>query len=309
MAQDDERLGRDDITPSVPWDDSDITPAEPTLAPDVTEVVPTAHDGETRAFPAGDWQRPEPPASPPAGTPPGAPPSQTSPWRQAAPPPNPWATQQPAGTPPPGGPVVPPGGIVPPPGGPMPYGAPWGAPPPKKSRALLWVVLGVVGAVVLAIVGVVLAVVLMRGPDVNSLYADCEAGNALACEELYQVSDIGSEEEEFGLTCGGRTDGTVDCTEADMDAPAHSWTGPDDGTTDDGTTDDGGDDGVDGDEVFTYGDDAFLDGLWDACASGDMIACDDLYMESPVDSDYERFADTCGDTTSGGTWCEPGRED
>ena len=23
-------------------------------APDVTEVVPTAHDGETRAFPAGD---------------------------------------------------------------------------------------------------------------------------------------------------------------------------------------------------------------------------------------------------------------
>ncbi len=86
-------------------------------------------------------------------------------------------------------------------------------------------------------------------------------------------------------------------------------TGPDDGTTDDGTTDDGGDDGVDGDEVFTYGDDAFLDGLWDACASGDMIACDDLYMESPVDSDYERFADTCGDTTSGGTWCEPGRED
>lgn len=45
----------------------------------------------------------------------------------------------------------------------------------------------------------------------------------------------------------------------------------------------------------TYGDDPVLDGLWDACASGDGQACDDLYFDSVTGSEYERFGLTCGD--------------
>lgn len=50
----------------------------------------------------------------------------------------------------------------------------------------------------------------------------------------------------------------------------------------------------------TYGDDAALDALWDACDSGDVQACTELYFESPVDSDYESFGATCGDTAGWG---------
>lgn len=45
----------------------------------------------------------------------------------------------------------------------------------------------------------------------------------------------------------------------------------------------------------TYGDDPYLDGLWDACDQGDMVACDDLFNESPLGSDYESFGESCGE--------------
>ena len=48
----------------------------------------------------------------------------------------------------------------------------------------------------------------------------------------------------------------------------------------------------------TYGDDPVLDALWDDCAAGDLTACDALWLSSPVDSTYEAFGSTCGDTTS-----------
>jgi hypothetical protein len=43
-----------------------------------------------------------------------------------------------------------------------------------------------------------------------------------------------------------------------------------------------------------YGDDAYLDDLWDECAAGDGAACDSLYYQSPFGSEYEDFGDTCG---------------
>lgn len=49
-------------------------------------------------------------------------------------------------------------------------------------------------------------------------------------------------------------------------------------------------------DAYAYGDDEDLDMLWDWCEMGDMEACDILYLESPVDSDYEWFGATCGDT-------------
>lgn len=44
-------------------------------------------------------------------------------------------------------------------------------------------------------------------PTMDALWDRCEAGDAAACDELYQVSPVGSEYETFGFTCGGRTDG------------------------------------------------------------------------------------------------------
>jgi hypothetical protein len=48
-------------------------------------------------------------------------------------------------------------------------------------------------------------------------------------------------------------------------------------------------------DAFGYGDDATLDQLWDSCAAGDGQACDDLYSQAPIGSEYEQFGDTCGD--------------
>ena len=49
------------------------------------------------------------------------------------------------------------------------------------------------------------------------------------------------------------------------------------------------------------GDDPQLDELATACFEGDLLACDHLYLQSPVDSDYEEYGDTCGGRQSAGT--------
>jgi hypothetical protein len=47
-------------------------------------------------------------------------------------------------------------------------------------------------------------------------------------------------------------------------------------------------------EPAVYGDDPALDALWDACAFGDGVACDDLFHSAPLGSDYEQFGNSCG---------------
>jgi len=47
-----------------------------------------------------------------------------------------------------------------------------------------------------------------------------------------------------------------------------------------------------------HGDDAALDALYDQCALGSGQACDDLFGLSPVGSEYESFAVTCGNRTT-----------
>jgi hypothetical protein len=47
----------------------------------------------------------------------------------------------------------------------------------------------------------------------------------------------------------------------------------------------------------TYGDDPRLDALYDACERGSMRACDRLFEESPLFSEYEEFGLSCGGRT------------
>ena len=42
--------------------------------------------------------------------------------------------------------------------------------------------------------------------DLDELHSACEDGDMEACDDLYFESPVGSDEEEFGSTCGGRRD-------------------------------------------------------------------------------------------------------
>jgi len=104
-------------------------------------------------------------------------------------------------------------------------------------------------------------------PEMDLLWDACELGDGEACDELYFVSPVDSGYEEFGDTCGFRFEpDTVLCA-------------------DELTSSIGG---------TAYGDDPVLDGLHDACGAGDMASCDTLYLDSPIDSEYETFGSTCG---------------
>ena len=110
-------------------------------------------------------------------------------------------------------------------------------------------------------------------PVLDGLWDACAAGDMLACDDLYTRAPAGSEYEWYGDSCGWRTNGADWCYTAATVAP------------------------------YTYGDDSALDWMWDMCAIGDWASCDQLYVDSPAGSEYERFGDTCGYLTAGGTWC------
>ncbi|MCL3860599.1 hypothetical protein [Actinotalea sp. K2] len=158
------------------------------------------------------------------------------------------------------------------------------------SRRTVLVVVGVLAVVlvlaVLAVVGVVrLIASAMPGtsygddPALDALWDACADEEWQACDDLFLESPLGSEYERFGDTCGDRTGGGPSCSEQ-MAGPAPTST-----------------------DVDAYGDDPDLDVLWDACAAGDGQACDDLYLEAPLGSQYEDFGDTCGGTSDGSSFC------
>ena len=41
-------------------------------------------------------------------------------------------------------------------------------------------------------------------PELDALWADCEAGSGASCDRLFDVAPLGSDYERFGATCGGR---------------------------------------------------------------------------------------------------------
>ena len=110
-------------------------------------------------------------------------------------------------------------------------------------------------------------------PDLDALWDACAAGDLSACDRLYFESPVGSEYERFGDTCGEQREPGGLCA------------------------------GAVGGGV--YGSDPGLDALWDSCAGADFGACDRLYFESPVGSEYERFGGTCGERRKQGGLCAP----
>lgn len=108
-------------------------------------------------------------------------------------------------------------------------------------------------------------------PELDEVWDQCDEGDLGACDELYFSSPIDSGYEQFAVTCGDRNE---------EETP---------GSCDDGATTPSA--GLD-----TYGDDPELDALWDDCEAGEMVACDQLFLTSPLDTDYEEFGQTCGRT-------------
>jgi multidrug efflux pump subunit AcrA (membrane-fusion protein) len=50
--------------------------------------------------------------------------------------------------------------------------------------------------------------------------------------------------------------------------------------------------------AYSYGDDPALDALYDECTNGSSSSCDELFFASPVGSEYEAYAVTCGERFS-----------
>ena len=115
--------------------------------------------------------------------------------------------------------------------GQQPYGAPGGqqygyqaagtAPKGGGSKKALWITLAVVG--VLVLLGLAAFFVIKNLADqlpemgegsderLELLYDQCAEGDGQACDDLFFESPAGSEYEEFGDTCGGRTEGGSLC--------------------------------------------------------------------------------------------------
>ena len=125
-------------------------------------------------------------------------------------------------------------------------------------------------------------------PELDALWDACEAGDDIACLDLYWDSPLGSEYESFAQENGGASGGLFgsdpsefrsDCASGDVFACVDLFLAASDAD----------------DEQLA------LDGLRGECAGDDMFACDLLYLYSPFGSDDQEFGATCGGRTDGST--------
>lgn len=142
------------------------------------------------------------------GAPPG--PEPITPTRSETSAPPPPATRVPTASPPP-----------------PPVRGPTIAPAPARPRRRRWVLL-VVAVIGVLVVGGAMALIavlddddarvttttpgpsstgapVVENSEIEGLIDDCAAGDMTACDELFFVTEVGSEAEFFGQTCGGRT--------------------------------------------------------------------------------------------------------
>jgi hypothetical protein len=169
-----------------------------------------------------------------------------------------------------------------------------------------------IGGGILAIIAIVIAVVAMSGgdddkkdvraqlastlereADLSQSDAECVADFFVddLGEDAFKGVDFSAEDPPDELQEAFVESGFKAVEECDLDASAFGGSDTTDTTQ--------GSDGGDG----TYGSDPELDALYDACEDGDYAACDELYNSSPSGSEYEEFADTCGDRNEPAGYC------
>lgn len=106
----------------------------------------------------------------------------------------------------------------------------------------------------------------------DALANECFDGNLESCDQLFVDTPAGSDLEAYAQTCGGRID---EQDASPFCAARFEEPGP-------------------AQQPGELGDDASFDSLADDCFGGDFGACDDLYLQTPVDSAYEAYGSTCG---------------
>jgi hypothetical protein len=143
-----------------------------------------------------------------------------------------------------------------------------------------------------------LAAQLRSGSELSASQADCVADHVVdeMGEDSFEGVDFSAEEPPEEIADDLFAAAFESLEACDIDPADFSGGGTDGG--DDGGDTDGGDA-----EEGTYGSDPALDELYDQCEDGDYQACDDLYNESPVGSEYEEFGDTCGDRNEPQGYC------
>lgn len=107
--------------------------------------------------------------------------------------------------------------------------------------------------------------------------------------ELDQTTDTTGDDTTTSASTTSTTEEETTSTTEDDDG---STTTTEDDTT--STTGGGGDALPPGEPPGDLGDDPALDALAESCFEGEMQACDDLYFQSPIDSAYEDYGDSCG---------------
>ncbi len=163
-----------------------------------------------------------------------------------------------------------------------------------------------------------IAAELVENPELKPLYEACATGDMAACDSLFIAAPSGSALEIFGNDCGG-----VPRTGMWCDPAFDPATGDDDSDFDidelideedvDDRTDSTGSlsdlpadfDSFDQVQIAVELDEnPDLTELYQACAAGDMAACDDLYFQSGIGTELEKFADTCGGRSFDGGYCD-----
>jgi hypothetical protein len=174
-----------------------------------------------------------------------------------------------------------------------------------SKRALL------IGGGILALVIVAIGAFLLLGGD--------DEDDEVRTETVAQLRELGLSEDDAECMADGLIDelgadaldgadmnsepsdeqlaAFVEATE-ECDIDPSAVAGDDEDDADDSDDSDSGSDG-DG----TYGSDSELDALYDACEEGDFEACDQLYLDSPSGSEYEEFADSCGNRNEPAGYC------
>lgn len=165
--------------------------------------------------------------------------------------------------------------------------------PRRRSRRLGPILIALVVGLLLVPAIIVIGALLQStdadtyGDDatLDALWDSCAAGNLAACDTLYDDSPGGSGYQQFGSTCGGTSEATAgSCSSIPTPDPPDPEPTPDPPAPEPPAPEPAPD----------PPDDAVLDELWDGCASGDLAACDSLYLQAEPGSDYETFGGTCG---------------